>query len=309
MIKLSQDTLLAPMGDVTDLAYRLLCQEYGAGLTCTEMISANGLLRNDKATLKRLETVDEKPHAVQLFGLNKENLMEAAKYCAAEADIIDLNFGCPDPRLVEQGMGSALLDNPQKIYELVKAVKEAVKIPVSCKIRLGRELPKITIMEISKKCEEAGADLITIHARTQKQGYAGRADWSWIKKVKEIVKIPVCGNGDVKTVEDYLRMKKETGCDYVMIGRGAIGNPYIFQQIKDYNEKSQYLLYSKKQRKADLLHYLELADEHKISFNQAKHQAKLFLERINFTREISQKLENCRKRAEIRKLVETIAVN
>ena len=239
--QLKSDVFLAPMAGVTDVAFRLLCKKYGAGLTFTEMISANALARGNQATIRMIDVVDEeKPRVIQLFGQRIEELVKAAKFCETRCEIIDINFGCPASKIVKQGAGSALLERPKKIEEIVSAIVSEVKVPVSCKIRLGIKKTKINVVRVARACEISGAAMVTLHARTQKQGYTGKADWDWIKEVKDVVKIPVVGNGDVFSVEDYIRMKEKTGCDYVMIGRGAIGNPFIFKQIGDYNLKWKY---------------------------------------------------------------------
>ena len=181
--KLKSDAMLAPMADVTDVAFRLLCRKYGAGLAFTEMVSANALARMNKATLLMIDVVpDEKPRAVQLFGQNIECFVKSAEYLEDKCEIIDLNLGCPHSKIIKQGSGSALLERPNKIKEIVSALSSAVSMPITCKLRLGIDKSSINVIKTAKICEEAGASMITIHARTQKQGYTGKADWPCEKR-------------------------------------------------------------------------------------------------------------------------------
>lgn len=281
--KFSSDLFLAPMAGVTEVAFRVLCQRYGAAGGITEMVSANALARGNKANLRLIDVVEEEyPRTIQLFGQNLNNFVKAVKYCENKCEIIDLNFGCPTPKIMRQGAGSALLKRPARIGEIVKAVSSAVNIPVSCKLRLGISSAKINVLKVAKICEDSGASMLTIHARTQNQGYSGKADWIWIKKVKETVSIPIVGNGDVWTVEDYLRMKKETGCDMVMIGRGAIGNPYLFKQILDYQKNGKYERINTNLRVNLFFEYLTLAEKYNIDWKQIRNQS------INFSKGIYQ---------------------
>ncbi len=237
MLKINLDNklILAPMAEINNIAFRLLCKRCGADIIFSEMISANALVREKEKTLEMCGFLDEeRPFVLQLFGQNTENLVKAAKMMENRVDMIDLNFGCPAQQILRQGAGAALLKRPAKIQEIVEAVVKAVSIPVSVKIRADKDY-----LKIAKICEDAGAYTITVHARTVAQGYSGEADWSKIKAVKQAVKIPVIGNGDVKSGADALRMLKETGCDSVMIGRAAIGNPYIFRQIRSYLETAK----------------------------------------------------------------------
>jgi tRNA-dihydrouridine synthase B len=303
--KLTSDAILAPMAGVSDVAFRLLCKKYGAGLTCTEMISANALARNNQATIKLIDVVnEEKPRMIQIFGQNTNNLIKAAKYCEDKCEILDFNLGCPASKIIRQGAGSALLERPNKVKEILEALVKTVKIPVTCKLRLGITKNKINIIKIAQICEEAGIQMLSIHARTQKQGYSGKADWQWIKKVKETVSIPIAGNGDVCSVEDYIKMKKETGCDYVMIGRGVIGNPYLFQQINDYNNTGKYSQRDKKQQIKDFFEYLELAEKYNINFNNIKFHAQAFTKGIPGSSQFRNKLSKLKNIKDVREEME-----
>lgn len=307
--KLSSDTLLAPMAKITDPAFRTLCKQYGCGLTVTEMISANDLSRDEPLALQELQQLklEPSPKCVQLYGLNMDNFIRATKIVQSSADILDLNFGCPYYKIVKQGCGSALLSRPGKIRQIVQNVVANSKIPVTCKVRLGLDQKSITILEVAKSCEQSGAALITVHARTTDQEYRGQANWKWIKKVKAVVSIPVCGNGDVSSVEDYLRMKKETNCDYVMIGRGAVGNPFIFKQINDYNKTGKYHKPTVEDRISALKEYLILADKFNLTVLEIKHQTMLFLERTFPDKLFKEQLEKIKERKEIDLLLEKIA--
>ncbi len=305
--KLSSDTILAPMAGVTDVAFRLLCRRYGAGLAVTEMISANALARENAATLRLIDVVsEEKPRVIQLFGQNTDCLITSAKFCADKCEIIDLNFGCPAAKIIKQGAGSALLERPNKIKEIVSSLVQAVSIPITCKIRLGITKPTINVLKVAKACEEAGASMLAVHARTQNQGYTGKADWAWIKKVKEELKIPVAGNGDVRTVEDYIKMKKETGCDYVMIGRGALGNPYLFKQIEDYKKFGKYTPRNPLQQLKDFFSYLELAEQYKADLNIIKFHAQSFTKGIKGSSQLREKLSKLKSIPEIKKEMELL---
>jgi len=229
-LDLKRKLILAPMAEVNNLAFRMMCKQYGADIIFSEMVSANALVRANPNSLELAKfSQSERPYVLQLFGQNTENLVEAAKLFDGKVDMIDLNFGCPAQKILKQGAGAALLKRPLKIEEIVKAVVAVVKTPVSVKIRTDKNY-----LKIAKMCDDAGVYAITAHARTVAQGYSGKAEWSKIKKIKENVNCFVIGNGDVRTGADALQMFVDTGCDSVMIGRGAIGNPYVFKEIKHY---------------------------------------------------------------------------
>ena len=237
-IEIKNQVVLAPMAGISNTSYRKIIKEMGAGLIYAEMVSDKALVYNNDKTLSLLKMSDEeRPIAQQIFGSDKESFVQAAKIVleTMHPDIIDINMGCPVPKVaVRAQAGSALLKDPDKVYEIVKSVVEAVDIPVTVKIRSGWDEKHINAVEIAKRCEEAGAKAITIHARTRAQGYSGHADWNIIKQVKDSVSIPVIGNGDITSCYEAKRMLDETGCDAIMIGRGTLGNPWIIKECVDY---------------------------------------------------------------------------
>lgn len=241
-IEINNQVILAPMAGISNPSYMKICEEMGVGYAVTELISAEAIVRNNKKTFDMLNGIEtlKIPVGIQLFGSNAETLAKAAKnICEVyPACIIDINMGCPVPKVaISSQAGSALLKNPDKVYEIVKAVVNAVPIPVTVKIRSGWDEFNINAVEIAKVCEKAGASAIAVHPRTRKQGYAGLSDWSIIKKVKENVSIPVIGNGDILNCYDAKRMLDETDCDAIMIGRGVLGNPWLIKECIQYLEK------------------------------------------------------------------------
>ena len=242
-VKIEKPRALAPMAGVTDQPFRLLCREQGAGLVCTEMVSAKAILYKNKNT-GMLMAIDEKerPAALQLFGCEPEVMAEAARQIEERNfDILDVNMGCPVPKVVNNGEGSALMKNPKLAGEIVKALVKAVKKPVTVKIRKGFDGEHVNAVEMAKILEDAGAAAIAVHGRTREQFYSGRADWEIIRRVKEAVSIPVIGNGDVDSPDAAAALLRETGCDGVMIARGAQGNPWIFSRVLRYLEDGTLL--------------------------------------------------------------------
>lgn len=237
-VELENPYILAPMAGVTDLPFRLLCKEQGAGLLCMEMISAKALQYKNKNT-KALLSIDEReyPVSLQLFGSDPEIISRMAHEIEElPFQILDINMGCPVPKVVRNGEGSALMKDPRLVYEIVSQTVKAIEKPVTVKIRKGFDDEHVNAVEIAKVIEEAGASAIAVHARTREQYYSGHADWDIIRQVKEAVSIPVIGNGDVTNPKSAEKMRKETGCDAVMIGRGAQGNPWIFSELLEYDK-------------------------------------------------------------------------
>ena len=238
-VNLANPYILAPMAGVTDLPFRLLCKEQGAGLLCMEMISAKALQYKNKNT-KALLAIhpEEYPVSLQLFGSDPKIMSEMAKMIEElPFQILDINMGCPVPKVVRNGEGSALMKNPKLVHEIVSAVSKAIEKPVTVKIRKGFDDDHINAVEMAKIAEANGAAAVAVHGRTREQYYSGKADWEVIRRVKEAVKIPVIGNGDIFTPQDAKRMIEETGCDAIMAARGARGNPWLFRDIIDYLEK------------------------------------------------------------------------
>ena len=232
-IELDGKVILAPMAGVCNSAFRKICKEMGCALVCAEMVSDKGMIYNSKKTKEMLYFEEcERPISQQIFGSDKETFVKAAKmvYDIMKPDIIDINMGCPVPKVaVKSQAGAALLKDPQKIYEIVSSVVKAVNVPVTVKIRSGWDQNNINAVDVAKICESAGASAICVHPRTRSQGYSGKADWNIIKQVKEAVKIPVIGNGDITDIYKAKAMLDETGCDLIMIGRGVLGNPWLIR--------------------------------------------------------------------------------
>lgn len=255
-VEIKNQVVLAPMAGICNSAFRRIAKEMGAGLIYAEMVSDKALLYKSKKTEDMLYMKDEeRPISQQIFGSDKESFVEAAKIVCEKMhpDIIDINMGCPVPKVaVSAQAGAALLKNPDKVYEIVKSVVEAVSIPVTVKIRSGWDKNSINAIEIAKVCERAGASAICVHPRTRSQRYEGLSDWNIIKEVKESISIPVIGNGDIRNVDDAKRMIELTNCDAVMIGRGLLGNPWLIRDIVNYLEDGALPKVISKDEKIDM---------------------------------------------------------
>lgn len=260
--EVENEVFLAPMAGVTDLPFRLICKELGCGLLYTEMINAKALCYDDKNTKKMLNILDEEhPVAVQIFGSEPEFMGKAAQILNDYPnEILDINMGCPAPKVVKNGDGSALMRNPKLAGQVLDQVVKNSKKPVTLKIRKGWDDNSVNALEIAKIAEDCGICAITIHGRTREQYYSGQADWNIIGEVKSQISIPVIGNGDVTSVEDAIRIKDHTGCDAIMIGRGAQGNPWIFKRIDHYMKTGQLLDPPSKDEKIDIaIKHMDLA--------------------------------------------------
>lgn len=242
-VVLDNNVILAPMAGVSDLPFRLLCKEQGVGMTCTEMVSAKAISFHNKNTEALLETApDERPVSLQLFGSDPDIISEMAAYIEDRPfDVLDINMGCPVPKVAGNGEGSALMRNPKLVEEIVSKTVRRIKKPVTVKIRKGFTEQEVNAVEIARIAEAAGASAVAVHGRTREQYYSGNADWDIIRQVKEAVKIPVIGNGDINSPQRAKQILEETGCDAVMIGRAAQGNPWLFKEIVTYLKTGELL--------------------------------------------------------------------
>ncbi|MCI5966953.1 MAG: tRNA dihydrouridine synthase DusB [Tenericutes bacterium] len=297
-VEIKHKTVLAPMAGIGNSSFRKIIKKMGAGLIYAEMVSDKALFYKNKKTVDMLYMEEmERPITQQIFGSDKESFVSAAKfiYENMHPDIIDINMGCPVPKVaVRAQAGSALLKNPEKIKDIVSSVVSSVPIPVTVKIRSGWDSEHINAVEVARICEEAGASAICVHPRTRSQGYSGKADWSIIKQVKDAVSIPVIGNGDINTIYDAKRMIDETNCDLVMIGRGVLGNPWLIKQINAYLEDNVILPDPTSIERIDMclehLHNLyELKDE-KLAVLEIRNHIAWYLKGLPNSNEIKNKI-------------------
>ena len=310
-VEVKGKTVLAPMAGICNSAFRKIIKEMGCALVYAEMVSDKAIFyRNEKTRDMLFMEQIERPIAQQIFGSDKESFIEAAKYIekVMNPDIIDINMGCPVPKVaLKSQAGAALLKNPEKIYEIVSSVVAAVKCPVTVKIRSGWDQNSINAVEVAKICEKAGASAITVHPRTRSQGYSGQADWSIIKKVKENVHIPVIGNGDITDIYKAKAMLEETGCDLIMIGRGVLGNPWLIREINAYLEDGTILPKPTNEEKIDMclkhLNYLSQIKPEKLACLEIRNHIAWYLKGIKNANNLKTKVYQMTKLCDIIDLI------
>ena len=278
----SSKAFLAPMAGVSDPALRLICKKMGAGLVVTELTSVHAIVAKQKQLQSQMKDIrefiefseKERPLSVQLFGSDIIALEKAAKIVAPFFDVIDYNMGCPAPHITKQMAGGALLQNSSLTQQIFRSLVNTVKRPISLKMRIGVDASnKLLFQDIAKIAEREGIKMITLHPRTVSQGYSGHSDWDMIKKLKQTVSVPIVGNGDITSPEIAKKVLNYTGCDYVMVGRGAMGNPFIFEQINDYLEFGTYKKYTSHDKLEAFVQYMDATTDYKIRFVNIKQQA------------------------------------
>ena len=310
--RFSSKAFLAPMAGVSDPALRLQCKQMGAGLVVTEFTNIHSIIAKEKQLKENMQTIQEfieyseqeRPLSVQLFGSDLSALEKAAKIVEPYFDIIDYNMGCPAPHVTKQMAGGALLQEVNLTQQIFQTLVNAVKKPVTLKIRSGvTDASKFLFRNIAEIAEDEGIQMITFHPRTVNQGYSGNADWTMIKELKEISSIPIVGNGDIVTPEDAKIMLDKTNCDYVMIGRGAMGNPFLFEQINDYLETGTYKEYSFHDKLDSFFNYLHLTNQYKIKFANIKSQAMRFTKGMDGGSKLRSKITLSKNIEELEKIM------
>lgn len=310
-VELKNNIILAPMAGVSDLPFRLLCHEMGAGMTCMEMISAKAILYGNKNTESLMEIhPSEDCVSLQLFGSDPKIMAEIAKRIEERPfSVLDINMGCPVPKIVNNKEGSALMKNPELVYEIVRSVSEAISKPVTVKIRKGFDEAHVNAVEVAKAAEAGGAKAVAVHGRTREQFYAGAADWSIIADVKAALKVPVIGNGDVTCGADAKRLMEETGCDAVMIGRAAEGNPFIFREATSFLQGKPYEEPSKEEIKKIVLRHADLQLQYKgefIGIREMRKHLSWYLKGFEGAAALRKQINEMETFAELKAIVEKI---
>ena len=307
-VELENNLILAPMAGVTNLPFRIICKEFGPGLVCTEMASSRAMFHNDQKTKRLFNTEGEKrPISFQIFGSDEETMAYSAKYVSEFADIIDINMGCPAPKVVKNGDGSKLLLDLEQAEKVIKAVVENSKVPVTLKIRKGWDKENIVATEIAKIAENAGISAITVHGRTRSEFYSGKADLEIIKKVKETVKIPVIGNGDIVDEESAYNMFEKTNVDGIMIGRGSFGNPWIFRNIKHYLETGKKLPAPSNDEKLEVMKKhinLAVAEKGEIAVKELRKHIAWYTKNLKNSSEFRSKINTIETKEELLEMLE-----
>ena len=307
-VELENNLILAPMAGVTNLPFRIICKEFGPGLVCTEMASSRAMFHNDQKTKRLFNTEGEKrPISFQIFGSDEETMAYSAKYVSEFADIIDINMGCPAPKVVKNGDGSKLLLDLEQAEKVIKAVVENSKVPVTLKIRKGWDKENIVATEIAKIAEDAGISAITVHGRTRSEFYSGKADLEIIKKVKETVKIPVIGNGDIVDEESAYNMFEKTNVDGIMIGRGSFGNPWIFRNIKHYLETGEKLPAPSNDEKLEVMKKhinLAVAEKGEIAVKELRKHISWYTKNLKSSSEFRSKMNTIETKEELLEMLE-----
>lgn len=309
-VRFENNLVLAPMAGVSDIAYRILCLNNGAGLVCSGMININALCRRNKATERIAQTNKlDSPVSLQLFGTKLDVIKNAVKLIEDQCDIIDFNFGCPDAIIIRQGAGSALLKRPKKIGDIVKTIRSATNNPITFKIRSGTKKQNLdATIKIAMIIEDNGADAIVVHPRTAAMGYRGKSDWEIIKAVKENLSIPVIGNGDIKSEEDAKRMLHETNCDFLMIGRASFGDPFIFNRINNYLKTGRKSpLPDLNDRIRALKEYIKLAEKYDLSkLTNLIQKTQMFIRGVKGTAKFRNKINRIKDKEELMKIINQI---
>lgn len=313
-VELENNIFLAPMAGITDLPFRLICKENGVGLVYSEMVSAKALLYDDNKTKLLLETSSkELPIAVQIFGSDVEAIAYASKYVSQFADIVDINMGCPAPKVVKNGDGSKLLLDLDLVERIVKTAVENSKVPVTVKMRTGWDTEHIVALEAAKRIEKAGASAIAIHGRTRSQYYSGNADWNIIKKVKQEVNIPVIGNGDIKSCEDAKRALEYSNVDAIMIGRAALGNPWIFREIIEYLKTGKTIERPTNEERLDtILRHLNLEIEKKgenVAIKEMRKHISAYTKSLKDSSSFRSKINTLNTKEEVEKCLQEYFLN